>query len=144
MNPRWRLVLAAAAFIGWLSYLGYAALRKSREPAISRAQAAAAKFALVAELKDGTDQKPDMHVVVKETLTPGNGPAADAEIDVENLPGAAGYSGAGRYLLFLTAPPYTLVGQQRSPGNDLTGVGPPLIYRWSEDMRKQFELLPKK
>ena len=112
MIRHWRLILAAAAFIGWMSYLGYAALTKDRGAVISRAQAAAASYAIVAEVKEGTDGKPDKHVAVKELLTSGNGPASGTEIDVVNLPRASGYAGTGQYLLLLTEPPFAIVGQQ--------------------------------
>jgi hypothetical protein len=38
-------------------------------------------------------------------------------------------------------PACAVVGQQRSPGNDLAGVGKPLIYPWNDDVRKQAEKL---
>jgi hypothetical protein len=144
MSRRWRLILASVAFVGWLSYLGYAALMKNRGPVISRAQAAAAKYAVVADVgvKDG---KPDRKVKVVETLSR-NGPANGTEIEVGNLPAATekgGFTGPGEYLLLLTEPPFVVVGQQRSPGNDLAGTGPPQVYRWSDDVRKQYEKLPK-
>ena len=75
-----------------------------------------------------------------------NGPAVGTEIEVENLPAAtdkSGFTGPGDYLLLMTDRPYYVVGQQRSPGNDLSGVGPPLVYRFSDSVRKQFEKLPK-
>jgi hypothetical protein len=144
MRGRWRLVLAAAAFLAWLSYLGYAALTKDRGPVISRAQAAAAKSAIVATVAD-EGGKPRPLVKVNESLWP-NGPSAGTEIEIENLPSATdrgGYTGPGDYLLLLTDPPFRLVGQQRSPGNDFANSGPPLIYRWSDGVRRQFERIPK-
>ena len=36
---------------------------------------------------------------------------------------------------------YEVVGQQRSPGYDLSGVGRPMIYRWSDDVRGQVKKL---
>jgi hypothetical protein len=142
MIRRWRLILAAVAFIGWLTYLGYAALTKNRGPVISRAQVAAARYDVVAEVNGGPDGKPEKQVTVIETFSK-DGPAKGSKIDVENLPRASGFTGPGQYLLFLTEPPFTVVGQQRSPGNDLSGVGPPLIYRWSDEVRKQYEIMPK-
>jgi hypothetical protein len=145
MSRRWRLIVAAALFVGWLSYLGYAALKKDRGPVISRAQAAAAGYAVVAVIESSEDGKPLKKVKVHELLST-KGPDAGSEIEVENLPAASdksGFTGPGEYLLLLTGPPYYVVGQQRSPGNDLSGVGPPLVYRFSENVRKQFEKLPK-
>ena len=76
MIRRWRLVLAAVAFIGWLSYLGYAALTKNRGPVVSHIQVAAAKHAIVAEVSAGPDGKPDQHVTVVEAMSK-DGPARD-------------------------------------------------------------------
>ena len=49
MSRRLRLIVAATLFVGWLAYLGYAALTKNHGPVISRAQAAACKYAVVAD-----------------------------------------------------------------------------------------------
>jgi hypothetical protein len=86
-------------------------------------------------------------VEVIESLRP-DGPVAGTKIGVRNLPDSAGYTGPddNGYLLLLKKdddllidghPSYVLVGQQRSPGADLEGVGPPMIYPWSEDVRRQ-------
>src|SRR6478752_2150519 len=116
MSGRWRLVLTAILFIGWLSYLGYAALTKNRGPVVSHIQVAAAKHAIVAEVSAGPDGKPDQHVTVVEALSKG-GPAKGSKIELDNLPRASGFIGPGQYLLLLTDPPFLVVGQQRSPGN---------------------------
>jgi hypothetical protein len=142
MSHRWRLILAAVALISWLLYLGYAALTKSRGPILSQAQIAAASHAIVAEVRAGPDGKPEKRVKVDETLSPGKGPKKGTEIEIENLYGAHGFTGPGQYLLLLTDSANLIVGQQRSPGNDLGGAGPPLIYRWSDDVRKQYERIP--
>jgi hypothetical protein len=93
--------------------------------------------------------KPAFVVTVKEQLTP-NGPTKGSQIAVSNLPACSGYTGEGEYLLLLNRddeatidgkPSYTIVGQQRSPGADLEGVGPPRIYRWSDDVGKQVQRL---
>lgn len=147
MSRHWRLILAVAAFVGWLGYLGYATRTKSRGPFVSHAQAAAARYAVVGEVEIGPDGVPTGRVKVVEALTP-NSPAANTTIFVTNLAGAQGFTGPGDYLLLLidspfatagTNPTYSLVGQQRSPGNDLSGVGKPLIYRWNDDVRKQID-----
>lgn len=154
MSPRWRLILAAAALGGWLSYLGYAALTKSHGPMVSHIQAAAAKYAVVADVSAGAEGKPSQFVVVAESLGDDVHPPGSRQF-VTNISEAQGYDGPGRYLLLLNEDPvvmmlddgggkvrpHTIVGQQRSPGNDLAGVGKPLIYRWNDDVRKQVEKL---
>jgi hypothetical protein len=93
----------------------------------------------------GQAEKPAFVVEVLEKLH-ANGPEAGTKIGVTNLPACAGYTGPGEYLLLLNKdgeatldgrPVYTVVGQQRSPGADLEGVGPPMIYKWSPDVEKQ-------
>ena len=156
MSRRWRLVLASVAFVGWLSYLGYAALTKNRGPAVSRVQAAAANLAIVAEVNAGPDGKPLPQVKIVEVLR-GVGPAAGTKIEIANLPAPPSFKGEGKYLLLLNPEPhwrgsqdeasrtpvFSIVGQQRSPGNDLSGVGPPLIYPWTDDVRQQYDNLPR-
>jgi len=155
MNPRWRLVLAAAAFLAWMAWLGYTALHKSRGPVVSHVQAAAAVCAVVADVTADGD-KPDSRVTVDEVLSGPPQPAGIMMV-VTNLHEASGYTGPGKYLLYLTQPVVVpvrvgngpeepmpacaVVGQQRSPGNDLAGVGKPLIYPWNDDVRQQAEKL---
>ena len=153
---RMRFFVALLLFVGWISYLGYAALNKSHSPIISHAQVAAASVVLVAEVAANPDDKPSIRVKVLESLTP-SGPPLGSEVTILNLPNSRGFEGAGEYLLLLhpeffflkpqdnphELPPYSVVGQQRSPGNDLAGVGKPAIYRWNDDVRKQVERLLK-
>ncbi|MFO0824155.1 MAG: hypothetical protein U0792_13755 [Gemmataceae bacterium] len=135
MKSRWQLILAAAAFLGWLAYLSYAAATKSHAPIVSHIQASAANAAVVAEVTS-LDAKPK----VAEKLW---GDAPEGEIEVLNLSEARGFVGPGRYVLYLERrhAMWLIVGQQRSPGNDLSGVGKPLIYPWSDDVRVQAEKL---
>lgn len=135
---RARLFVAVALFVGWLAWLGYAAVRKSHDPIVSHVQAAVATAVVVAQI-DG----PGTNATVAEKLW---GDAPDGAITVVNLPDAQGLGEPGKYLLYLI--PYgdgawRVVGQQRSPGNDQTGLGKPLVYAWTDDVRKQAEkLLP--
>jgi hypothetical protein len=156
MSRRWALILAAVLFIGWLSYLGYAALVKNRGPVISRAQAAAATHAIVAEVKPGPDGKPQHRVTVSEVLR-GDGVNPSRDLFISNLANVQGFDGPGEYLLLLVADPraqdhklnadqlltFAVMGQQRSPGHDIAGVGPPLVYRATDDVRNQFAKMPK-
>ncbi|QJX01045.1 hypothetical protein [Frigoriglobus tundricola] len=165
------LAVTAVLFVGWLSWLGYTALNKSRGPVVSRAQAAAASVAVRAKLDlaeadresmlvrpaviggqqvtvlKGQAEKPAYVVTVVEKLH-ANGPEAGTKIGVTNLPACHGFSEPGEYLLLLNKddgatldghPVYTVVGQQRSPGADLDGVGPPVIYPWNADVEKQVQ-----
>ncbi len=154
ISKRMRLFAAIVLFVGWMSFLGYAALTKSRSPVVSHAQAAASALAVVAEVETDQEGKPVMRTKVIKSLTP-DGPQPGTELLVLNLPDTRGFDGAGQYLLLLRPDsffvqnmgnpqdpsPFVVVGQLRSPGNDLTGVGKPAIYRWNEDVRKQFEAL---
>jgi hypothetical protein len=151
-SKRLRLIVALALFISWMAYLGYAALTKSHTPIVSRAQAAGTEVAVVAEVETDKDGKPSMKAKVVETLTPGE-PKPGTVLFVVNLPEVRGFDGPGQYLLLLSPetffqpnngnelPPFSVVGQLRSPGNELAGVGKPAIYRWTDDIRKQYEKL---
>ncbi|HEY2908747.1 MAG TPA: hypothetical protein VGI99_00785 [Gemmataceae bacterium] len=148
------LVVAAAAFIGWLSYLSYTALMKNRGPVVSRVQAAAAAHAVVVELSPGANGKPSPEAKIVESFTAGS-PAAGTEIYVVNIADASGFEGPGEYLLLLGAgaknqvipihgkdmPMFAVVGPQRSPGYEVTSEGHPLIYRMSEQVRSQAKSL---
>ena len=139
MSPRLRLILAAVAFVGWIGWLAYASLTKSHAPTVSHAQAAAASAAVVIELNDEGPKATVAHKLWGE--------CPDGTIEIPNLPGARGYAGPGKYLLLLTHAHKDLqiVGQQRSPGDssrrdDDREIGP-IIYPWSDDVRKQVEKL---
>jgi hypothetical protein len=155
-DPRWALILgaiiasrrvrlfvAAALFLGWIGWLGYAAAVKSRGPVVSRAQASVATHVVVADIRTQTGGKLPRRVAVREVLV-WSGPAP-TDLEVANLPETQGFEGDGDYLLLLRSDPVTggfaVVGQQRSPGYELAGVGKPLIYRWSDDVRGQVQKL---
>ncbi len=108
---------------------------------MSHIQAAVASTAVVAELTANPDGTPAPNAVIVNKLW-GDAPA-DGTIEVLNLTGARGFTGSGQYLLYLGSHQgvWLVVGQQRSPGNDLTGVGAPLIYPWTDDVREQAEKL---
>src|SRR5262245_3005812 len=134
-SGRVRLAVAVVLFVGWLSWLGYAAMRKSPDPIVSHAQAAAAACAVVADVPG-----PGTTATVVEKLW---GDSPDGAITVSNLADVHGYGEPGKYLLYLVphGEGWRIVGQQRSPGNDLTGAGKPMVYPWTDDVRKQAEKL---
>ncbi len=99
--------------------------------------------------------RPAIMVKVVETLK--GGPAPDTQIGVANLPDCVGYTGPGRYLLLLNKDPashfeanreaYMIVGRQHPSNAELSDIGPPTIYPYSdktaEDIQKQVKkLLP--
>ena len=139
---RLRLLVAAAVFLGWLAWLGYAALAKHRGPVVSAAQAAAATHPVFAEVSAGPDGKPAAEVKVVTALTAA-GPAADTQVFVVNLGEARGFDGPGEYLLMLVPsgagmiaegrdrPLFAVAGPQRSAGYEVGGGGSPAIYRRS-------------
>lgn len=133
-----RLAGSIVLLLGWFTWLGSTALTKSREPVVSRAQAAAAPVAVVAELS-GSGEVANAQVVVKESLTAAS-PPVGAVIVVKNLPVCTGFHGPGEYLLLLQplgAEDFVVVGQQNSPGARLEGVGAPKIYAWGPAVRAQ-------
>jgi hypothetical protein len=117
------LIVSGVLLVGWLSWLGYTALTKSRAPIVSRAQAAAATVPVRALLTTGVQDQPSYHVhmeragkvttvfkaqadrpalvvEVVEKLHP-DGPEPGTKIGVRNLPECGGYTGPGEYLLLL-------------------------------------------
>jgi hypothetical protein len=139
LSNRVRLLVASVLFIAWMAYLGYAALTKSHSPIVSHIQVAAAPLAVVADVGTNAEGAPSPEAKVVESLTPG-GPPPGTVLRIPNLPAARGFVGTGQYLLLLDSQFY-IVGQLRSPGNDVAGYGIPDIYRWSDDVRKQYEKL---
>lgn len=160
-NGRAPLLFAAVLFVGWMSWLGYTALTKSQAPVVSRAQAAGATTAVVAELTAGEEgrtlmmlrqtdrvevvelkEKADRPaVVVKVVESLKGGPEKGAQVAVIGLPECTGYAGPGTYLLLLTEdknaiienkPTYKLVGAQRSPGADFGETGSLRVYPWTD------------
>jgi hypothetical protein len=93
--------------------------------------------------------KPAFLVTVKEPLKNG-APAAGTVIGVANITSCSGYHGPGDYLLLLAPQPgakldghpaYVVIGQQSSPGADLEGIGPAMIYKWGPGVQAQAKQL---
>ncbi|MCS7020779.1 MAG: hypothetical protein NZU63_02995 [Gemmataceae bacterium] len=148
------LGVATAAFVGWLGWLTYAALTKERGPILSRSLIAVATHPVVAELREDATVAgaPATEVVVHQALSD-RGPPPESRIEVVNLPRARLWDGPGEYLLLLvpvpategmapagSSPRYRLVSQPRSAGYDPYDP-PPVIYRWNESLRRQWQAL---
>ncbi len=151
MPPRWRwwaTLLAAALWLVWILWLGYAAVTKERGPILSRLQVAAATHAVVADIDADEQGRPRSQFQVRQWLSPPPSPQPD-RIEVPELLRARGWTGPGPYLLLLEGPAPTspespqppvfhLVGPQRVPGLDRAGPEP-TIYPWTDSIRRQWE-----
>lgn len=142
---RARLIVAAAAYLGWMAWLGYAVLGRGTVPLVSRAQITGASLLVVAELSSGQDNLPQPTAKVVEVLR-GEGPTAGEDVEVTNLPASKPpdrqhFPGGGAYLLPLTpngdGKTYRVAGLPRSPGYEATTPERPVIYPWTDDVRKQ-------
>jgi hypothetical protein len=145
---RIRLVVAAALFFGWLAWLGTAVLQRGSVPLVSRAQVTGATHVVVAAVKVGANGLPEPTAEVVEGLRGGMVPGA---VEVTNLPaamppGAGGFPGAGTYLLPLVTSgdgKYKVAGLPRSPGYEPATPERPVIYPWTDDVKKQMaKVLP--
>jgi hypothetical protein len=148
---RWRLVIALAAFVGWLSWLGYAvAYNFWRKPDIvSRAQLTEADVLVVAAVTTDDAGKPKSQARVVTRLSQG-GPVAGDEIAVDNLPSAQppgkAFPGPGEYLIALNPvgadrKSFRIAGLPRSPGYPPTQFVRPVVYPWTTDVQKQLQSL---
>lgn len=149
---RLRLVVAAAAFLGWLGWLGHAVLNKGTVQIVSRAQLTAATYLVVADVTTANNL-PAPAVTVKQVLRSPAGEAVPATLTVRNLPKAAtplpaaGESRtppAGEYLLPLVrdADGFAVAGLPRSPGYDgAPDPERPIVYPWAADVQAQLRKL---
>jgi hypothetical protein len=144
-RARLRLVIAAALFVGWLAWLGYAVSQRNNAPVVSRAQLTAATHLLVAEVSVGEDGLPTPTVKVIEVLRGENVDKAQP-IQVMNLPaamppGANGFPGAGTYLIPVIGDGLTfrVAGLPRSPGYEPVSPARPTIYLWNDATRAQLK-----
>ena len=134
------LAVTAVLFFGWLAWLSYTALTKSREPIVSRSQAALAHLPVVAKVDADDKGAPVARVTVVEALRP-DGPPKDTKLNITNLPSAQEFPGAGEYLLLLEPGGFTLEGVPvfrlvgSSPSS--TDSEPKTIYRWTPDVEAQ-------
>lgn len=147
-GARLRLVLAAAAFLGWIGWLGYAVSQSGRTAVVSRAQIVGATHGVVAEVTVDGEGLPGETATVKESVL---GPAlpAGSTIAVLNLrsalPAGAKEISPGTYLLFLVGDgkSYRIVGTPASPGYEPAAAARPAIYPWTPETRSQIQSLLK-
>lgn len=143
-GKKWFLVAAAAAFVGWIAYLGYAVIvhRLTPPDLVSRSQLIEGECVLVVEVAVA-DGKPANTAVVKRRLAhdriPLFGPEPEATITVTNLPDATTPANAplapGQYLLSVTTDgradpatgPYKIAGWPRGMGEVTTQPGAEIL-----------------
>ncbi len=146
-RARIQLIVAAALFAGWVSWLGYTVSQKGRTAVLSRAQLTAATHLLVADVTLTPEGLPSTTVKVVQVLRGGGTPGSDVE--VLNLPstlppGEKEFPGSGTYLLAVVGDgkSYTLAGLPSSPGYDAAAYGTkgrPPVYPWTDDTRLQLK-----
>jgi hypothetical protein len=158
-RSRLRLALAAALFVGWLSWLVYLAATGTDAVVLSRPQFLVADIHLVADVKG--IEHPDAEVTVREVFWAAKDkerPEAVKTIKVENLPQCGpdqGWTGPGRYILALvanttgTGTTYLVAPTPRSPGYPYGKVmpanrpGPARIYPDTPSRVRQLEQIEK-
>ncbi len=165
MKPaKWRLLLAAVLFVGWLAYLIVLAVRtehpaiqfwplhfsKSPPVVLSRPQFLVAGLVVVAEVSADAEGRPEAEVTVVRVYGPENRPANPPDkIAVRNLPSTTGWQGPGQYILALvpTAQPdgsttYEVAPTPPSPGYE-PGSSSPRIYPATPETLLQLEEILK-
>jgi hypothetical protein len=153
-RSRLRLAVAAALFVGWLSWLVYLAATGTDDVVLSRSQFLVANVHVVAELSG--DKAPDAEAVVKKVYkwaAGGTAPAPGESITVANLPECKdhGWAGPGDYILALltstsgTKVTYVVAPTPRTPGYPFgkslpaNRPGPPRIYPATPSRIRQLE-----
>jgi hypothetical protein len=144
---RIRLILASAAFLGWLGWLAVAVAQKGKTDIVSRAQLVEATMYVVAEVTADGEGLPNVPVkVVKSLKAPL--PGTPETIEVINIrkatvPGKP-FPGSGTYLIpvVMQGPTtFTVAGLPRSPGYEAATPDRPAIYPWTDDTKKQLQKL---
>lgn len=141
-RSRLQLAAAAALFVGWIAWLGYAVSQKDRAAVVSRAQLTAATHLLVADVAVDAEGLPTPTAKITEVLR-GDGPKAGDAVEVLNLPTAlppgATAVPAGPYLLAVVGDgkTYKLAGVPVSPGYEAVTPPRPQVYAWTADTRAQ-------
>jgi hypothetical protein len=141
MRSRWRLVVSAVLFVGWIGYLGWVVANSTRPVILSRPQFLTADLYVVATVTAQGGGEPADVVTVKECKWAAV--AADGkrqQLKVRNLPKcvtALGWEGPGDYVLALS---------HTKDGPDLFEVTPlpktPGFPGWSPERYERGETLP--
>lgn len=144
---RIKLAIATLAFVSWMVWLGIAVANKGTVQIVSTAQLTDASHLVVVEVT--TNESGDARTTAMITMvirTPPNDPVSGTiEIDrldkaVTPLPvnGSRRIS-AGEYLVPLVKTPlgFRIAGLPRSPGFEGAVLEQPIVYPWTDDVKKQ-------
>lgn len=169
-RQKWLLAVAAAAFVGWIAYLGYAVACHRLNPpdVVSRSQLTEAGYVAVVEVTfDGDTPAPAATVVHRlSDFGPEGGVIGITNLPSATTPANQPLPGPGKYLVALVPDgfdprtgPYKIAGWPRGlgesvvqPGTELKDadgqpfdppkrVRPPLAYPWTPAVQKQMTAL---
>jgi hypothetical protein len=146
MTGRARFVLALVAFLAWIGVLALTVAKNGRFPVLSRAQLAAAKSLVVAEVTIDAQGLPVEAVTVTATVA---GTPVTGTVRIANLPtalAAGSYKSpvAGAYLIPIVPAAdgaFRIAGLPPSPGVNVPQPTRPTIYPWVDEVRAQLATL---
>ncbi len=134
------LAITVLLFFGWMTVLGYEALRKSKPIVVSRAQMMLSQYEVEVDLESPpTAAKPEK-VKISRVLYKADEKPPSGEITIANLGQTQGYAGPGAYLIPLVrnGAKYEVAGYPLDPGYPLSKDPPkPRIYPLTEEVRQQ-------
>jgi hypothetical protein len=154
-GARFRLLLTAVLFVGWIGYLAYLAFTSGTRPVtqehpivLSRAQLLVSTLDVIAELHADQD-RPATTVTIKAVHWSRQEPppvSPGATISVPNLAHSSGWKGPGEYILPLVKTAggeYEVASTPLSPGYKPSGEAPARIYPSTLQTLSQLKMIPK-
>jgi hypothetical protein len=137
-----RLALAATAFFAWIGVLAWTVAGNGKLPVLSKAQLTAAQSLIVADVTLDGQGLPADAVTVTSTV---RGKTVTGKVSISNLPqaiAAGSYKtpAAGPHLIPVVPVGDTLLaiaGLPPSPGMNVPQPPRPIIYPWTDEVKKQ-------
>jgi hypothetical protein len=148
---RIRLFVAALAFFSWLAWLAFAVAKKGTVQILSRAQLTEATHLVVATVSTNESGDADSLVTIQKVLRLPAGEKLPDTLDIPRLDKAvtplpidgSRKIGAGVFLIPLLKLEngFRIAGLPRSPGFEGTTLERPIVYPWTDDVKKQLKAL---
>lgn len=135
-----RLILAAAAFVGWIGWLAFLAITTTRPIVLSRPQFMFSQVDVIADIQSKADQAdPEINIAEVVWVRSDTEKPPSQKIEVANLERITrddGWDGPGTYIipLITEGSTYRVAPIPASPGY---GGGKPRIYRLTPSARTQ-------